>query len=71
MGLASIKGISKNTFVGRIVSLHRARNPHVPERTLRLLRALRLTLHPQKRIFRGALKQALQLKAIRSNFRTA
>ena len=50
-------GISKNTFVGRIVTLHRARNPHVPERTLRLLCALRLTLHPQKRIFRGAHKE--------------
>ncbi len=48
-------GISKNSFVGRIVSLHRARNPHVPGRTFRKLRALRLTLHPQKRIFRSAL----------------
>ena len=51
-----LKGTSKNTFVGRIVLLHRARNPHVPGRTFWLLRALRLTLHPQKRIFRGALK---------------
>ena len=50
-----LMGTSKNSFVGRIVSLHRARNPHVPGRTLRLLRALRLTLHPQKQIFRGAL----------------
>ena len=46
---------AKNSFVGRIMSLHRARNPHVSGRTYRLLRALRLTLHPQKRIFSDAL----------------
>ena len=50
-----MKGVTKNTFVGRMVSLHRARNPYLPGRTFRLLRALRLTLHPQKRIFSDAL----------------
>ena len=44
----SIKGTSNNPFVGRIVSSRGARNPHVPERTLRLLRSGLLTLHPQK-----------------------
>ena len=49
--------MSKNSFVERIVSLRSARNPHVPGRTFRLLRAPRLTLHPQKCIFRDALKR--------------
>ena len=44
----SVKGTSNNPFVGRIVSSRGARNPHVPERTLRLLRSGLLTLHPQK-----------------------
>ena len=41
-----LTGISKNCVVGRIAWLRGARNPHVPGRTLRLLRAPRLTLHP-------------------------
>ena len=41
-------GISKNSLLGRIVSLLGARNLHVPKRTFRLLRAARLTLHPDK-----------------------
>ena len=53
------KDAVKDSFVGRIVSLRSARafgkNAHVPERTLRLLCAPRLTLHPQKRIFNGIL----------------
>ena len=60
-----LKGTSKNSFVGRIVSSNveneRARNPHVTGRTFRLLRALRLTLHRQKRIFRGALKRSTMI----------
>ena len=43
-----LQGTSKNSFVGRIVSLRCAHNPDVPGRTFRLLRAPRLTLHPQK-----------------------
>jgi len=41
----------KIRFMGRIALLRGARNPHVPGRTLRLLRAARLTLHPQKSDF--------------------
>jgi hypothetical protein len=41
-----------NPLIGRIASLCGARNPHVPGRTFRLLRAARLALHPEKRIFR-------------------
>jgi hypothetical protein len=32
----------------RVTSLRGARNPHVPVRTLRLLRAARLVLHPSR-----------------------
>lgn len=53
-----MKGTSKNSFAGRIVSSRCARafakSAHAPERTLRLLCSGLLKLHPQKRNFRGA-----------------
>ena len=44
----ALMGTSNNSFVVRIVSSRGARNPHVSERTFRLLRSGLLTLHPQK-----------------------
>ena len=44
----ALKGTSNNSFVWRIVSSRGARNPHVPERTPRMLRSGLLTLHSQK-----------------------
>ena len=44
-------GAPINPLFGQISSLHRARNPHVPERTFRLLRAARLELHPENSNF--------------------
>ena len=50
-----VTGTPINSFVGRTAALHSARNPHVPERTFRLLRAVRLAFHPEKSIFKSAL----------------
>ena len=43
----AVKGTPINPFFRRIALLRRARNPHVPGRAFRLLRALRLALHPE------------------------
>jgi hypothetical protein len=50
-------GIYINSLFGRIASLLCARNPHVPLSTFRLLRASRLALHPEKRIYMDAQKK--------------
>ena len=41
-------GTPINSLFGRTAALPGARNPHVPERTFRLLRAVRLAFHPEK-----------------------
>ncbi len=43
-------GTSNNSFVGRIALSRGARNPHVPERTFRLLRSGLLALHPKNEL---------------------
>jgi hypothetical protein len=58
----SHKDASINSLFGRIASLRGARNPHVPERTFRLLRAARLALHPEKRIYRSAQSQRSRVR---------
>lgn len=59
-----MRDTSKESFVGCIASSRGARafakSAHVPKRALRLLRSGLLTLHPQKRVFRGALMSRQQ-----------
>ena len=64
----NLKGNSINPLFGRIASLWGARNPHVPGRTFRSLRAPRLALHPEQRISRSALNPVAKLVARRAQF---